>query len=47
MYDLKPYLTTIDQVIEMGPFKDDWHSLAGYQFPEWYRQAKFGSFIYW
>ena len=47
MYDLKPYLTTIDQVIEKGPYKDDWHSLAAYQVPEWYRQAKFGIFIHW
>ena len=47
MYDLKPYLTTIDQVIERGPYKDDWHSLAAYQVPEWYRQAKFGIFIHW
>jgi len=47
MYDLKPYLEKIDQVIEKGPFKDDWGSLSRFRVPEWYRRAKFGIFIHW
>lgn len=47
MYDLKPYLKKIDEVIERGPYKDTWESLSRYQVPEWYRNAKFGIFIHW
>lgn len=47
MYNLKPYLETIDRVIEQGPFKDSWESLSQYEAPEWYRNAKFGIFIHW
>lgn len=47
MYDMKPYLKTIDEVIEKGPFKDNWQSLSAYRVPEWYRSAKFGIFIHW
>lgn len=47
MYDLNPYLKLIDEVIERGPYKDDWVSLASYRVPEWYRDAKFGIFIHW
>ncbi len=47
MYNLMPYLETIDSVIEKGPFKDNWESLAGYEVPKWYRDAKFGIFIHW
>ena len=47
MYDLKPYLKTIDEVIAGGPFKDSWESLSEYRVPEWYRRAKFGIFIHW
>lgn len=47
MYDLKPYLETIKQVIAQGPYKDTWESLSDYQVPKWYRDAKFGIFIHW
>lgn len=47
MYDLKPYLEKIEQVIEAGPFQDSWESLTQYRVPEWYRKAKFGIFIHW
>lgn len=47
MYDMKPYLAEIDRVIEQGPFKDTWESLAAYKTPQWYQQAKFGIFIHW
>lgn len=47
MYDLKPYLKTIDEVIERGPYKDNWESLSEYEVPRWYKKAKFGIFIHW
>lgn len=47
MYNLKPYLETIDQVIAGGPYKDTWESLSRYEVPEWYKKAKFGIFIHW
>jgi alpha-L-fucosidase len=30
-----------------GPFKPDWDSLANYQTPEWFRDAKFGIWAHW
>jgi len=30
-----------------GPFKPNWASLAGYQVPEWYKNAKFGLWAHW
>ncbi len=47
MYDLKPYLNTIDEVIAKGPFSADWESLQAYRVPSWYEKAKFGIFIHW
>ena len=47
MYDMKPYLQEIDRVIRRGPFQDNWDSLARFQPPEWYKDAKFGIFIHW
>lgn len=47
MYDMNPYLKTIEEVIEKGPYKATWESLAEYQVPKWYRKAKFGIFIHW
>lgn len=47
MYDLKPYLQTIEEVIAKGPFQDNWDSLSEYQVPKWYKDAKFGIFIHW
>ena len=47
MYDLKPYLNQIEEVIARGPYKDTWASLSAYRVPDWYRNAKFGIFIHW
>ncbi len=33
--------------IKDGPFKPDWQSLAAYETPEWYRDAKFGIWAHW
>ncbi|MDO6430284.1 alpha-L-fucosidase [Flavitalea sp. BT771] len=30
-----------------APFRPDWHSLAGYKVPDWYRDAKFGLWAHW
>jgi alpha-L-fucosidase len=30
-----------------GPYKPDWDSLKQYQFPEWFRDAKFGIWAHW
>ena len=43
----KAYLKEIDQVIDKGPFKDNWDSLGEYEVPKWYKNAKFGIFIHW
>ena len=45
--DKRAYLKQIEEVIALGPFKDNWDSLANYKVPEWYRAAKFGIFIHW
>ncbi|MBO5069361.1 MAG: alpha-L-fucosidase, partial [Roseburia sp.] len=47
MYDMKPYLKTIDEVIARGPFDATWESLMQFEPPKWYRNAKFGIFIHW
>lgn len=47
MYDMNPYLKTIDEVIARGPYKATWESLSEYRVPKWYRKAKFGIFIHW
>jgi alpha-L-fucosidase len=31
----------------IGPFQPNWDSLAKYQVPEWYRDAKFGIWAHW
>ena len=40
-------LSAVDQGVAAGPFRPDWESLATYQVPEWYKDAKFGIFIHW
>ena len=47
MYDMQPYLDTIEEVIKAGPFQDTWESLSQYRVPGWYQKAKFGIFIHW
>ncbi len=36
-----------DHPIESGPFEPTWESLANYQCPEWFRDAKFGIWAHW
>lgn len=45
--EIARYLDTVDRRIAEGPFEATWESLAGYQVPDWYRDAKFGIFIHW
>ena len=40
-------LAKLDNPGSGGPFRADWESLATYQVPEWYKDAKFGIFIHW
>jgi alpha-L-fucosidase len=47
MYNLKPYLKTIDEVISNGPYNDTVESLSNYHVPDWYQKIKFGIFIHW
>src|SRR5215217_6996003 len=40
---LSPYAPTM----QTGPFKPTWDSLAQYQVPDWFRDAKFGMWAHW
>lgn len=40
-------LKRVDHQAVSGPFRPDWQSLANYQVPQWYKNAKFGIFIHW
>ena len=40
-------LAIIDQTVEAGPFAPSWESLAAFNAPTWYQDAKFGIFIHW
>ncbi|HEY0758273.1 MAG TPA: alpha-L-fucosidase [Acidisarcina sp.] len=40
-------LKEVDRQIFDGPYRADWQTLANYQPPEWYKDAKFGIFIHW
>lgn len=42
-----PAIERIDAVIEAGPFAPTWESLANYEIPQWYKDAKFGIFVHW
>jgi alpha-L-fucosidase len=37
----------VGKVAAAGPFAPDWDSLAKFQVPDWYQDAKFGIFIHW
>lgn len=41
------YLSTIENVIGCGKYKDDWASLCSHKTPVWYMDAKVGVFIHW
>ena len=40
-------LIRVDRRVSDGPFRVDWESLATYQVPDWYKDAKFGIFVHW
>jgi len=40
-------LKRVDHQASDGPFRPEWQSLATYQVPDWYKDAKFGIFIHW
>jgi len=40
-------LTPYAPVMQTGPFKPTWDSLAQYQVPDWFRDAKFGMWAHW
>lgn len=46
-YDMSEKLSLIDEVIQQGPYKDDWASLSAYTVPEWYTKLRFGIFIHY
>ena len=37
----------VEKVAAAGPFAPNWESLAKFQVPDWYQDAKFGIFIHW
>src|SRR5712692_3157183 len=39
-------LKRVDHQASDGPFRPEWQSLATYQVPDWYKDAKFGIFIH-
>ena len=41
------YLEEINRVVKIGTYHDTWESLAKYEIPQWYRNAKFGIFMHW
>ncbi len=41
------YLREIDRVIEEGPWKADWNSLAARPLPAWYAGTRLGIFLHW
>lgn len=46
-YDLSQKLSSIQEVIDQGPYKDDWQSLSAYEVPKWYDKLRFGIFIHY
>ncbi|MEQ9824098.1 MAG: alpha-L-fucosidase [Puniceicoccaceae bacterium] len=40
-------VSTTAEPIAPGPFEPDWQSLASYEMPEWFRDAKFGIWAHW
>ncbi len=41
------YLEEIDRVNREGEYQPDWHSLASYHVPDWYKNTKLGIFLHW
>jgi len=46
-HDRAAKIRKIKQVASSGPFAPNWDSLAKYEIPQWYQDAKFGIFIHW
>ena len=40
-------LAKVRATIDAGPYVDTWDSLAAYEVPRWFQDAKFGIFIHW
>lgn len=40
-------VTTATEPVAAGPFAPTWRSLAAYEVPEWFRDAKFGIWAHW
>ena len=40
-------LKRVDEAAKAGPFRPEWESLAKYETPDWFKDAKFGIFIHW
>jgi alpha-L-fucosidase len=40
-------LAQVRAVIDAGPYTDTWESLAGWTYPRWFTEAKFGIFVHW
>lgn len=48
MYLSKSYASALlNKTYMPGPFKPSWDSLANYQVPDWFRDAKFGMWAHW
>ena len=45
--DVRARVREVESVAAQGPFAPNWESLARYQVPDWYQDAKFGIFIHW
>jgi len=45
--DSMPALRRVREVIDRGPFTDEWESLTAYEPPLWFQDAKFGIFLHW
>ena len=45
--DVPAKVREVETVAAQGPFAPNWDSLARYQVPDWYQDAKFGIFIHW
>lgn len=41
------YIPRLNATVSSGPFQPSWASLAGYQVPDWFRDAKFGMWAHW
>jgi alpha-L-fucosidase len=44
---IRARVADVERVAARGPFAPDWESLARFQVPDWYQDAKFGIFIHW